>query len=402
MRAAVSKSSEAPTRPINSIQVVSGLEIAHGGPSYSVPRLNELLIAAGVAGRIFADLTPGELANNEAATVVTFDRNFGTTLFLRKLHISGDMRRQLFNERGKVDILHSHGLWRMPNIYAARAARLFGVPHLVSSRGMLSRVALNFSRTSKALFWLAWQRAAIHQCACMHATSVSEYQEVRAFGVRRPIAIIRNGIDLPKLPSFHRMLPADGAPRARILLYFGRIHPKKGLNQLVSAWASLAPDFPDWRLRIVGPGEERDLQELAGLRCRIAQIVDRGRRLRRGEVATFAQSDLSSYPATTRTSASRCAESLACGRPVITTKETPWKDVETQKCGLVDRGRLGLDQGRPARRAGTPVEVLDEMGARGAAWVKNAFSWDQIGEEMARVYRWLCLGAARPDCVVLD
>jgi glycosyltransferase involved in cell wall biosynthesis len=355
-----------------------------------------------VAGRIFADLTPGELANNEAATVVTFDRNFGTTLFLRKLHISGDMRRQLFNERGKVDILHSHGLWRMPNIYAARAARLFGVPHLVSSRGMLSRVALNFSRTSKALFWLAWQRAAIHQCACMHATSVSEYQEVRAFGVRRPIAIIRNGIDLPKLPSFHRMLPADGAPRARILLYFGRIHPKKGLNQLVSAWASLAPDFPDWRLRIVGPGEERDLQELAGLAAALPRLSIEAAVYGEAKWRIFAQSDLFILPSHNENFGITVAESLACGRPVITTKETPWKDVETQKCGWwIEAGSASI---KAALRValGTPVEVLDEMGARGAAWVKNAFSWDQIGEEMARVYRWLCLGAARPDCVVLD
>jgi hypothetical protein len=62
---------------VNVVQVVSGLEIAHGGPSYSVPRLHWALGRAGIEDRIFADLVPGEAANNTDEGIVTTDRQFG-------------------------------------------------------------------------------------------------------------------------------------------------------------------------------------------------------------------------------------------------------------------------------------------------------------------------------------
>lgn len=392
---------EIATQALRAVQVVSGLEIAHGGPSYSVPRLNDALIAGGLEGRIYADLTLGELANNAAHTVATFDRRFGATPFLRKLHISDGMQRRLLDGRGEVDIIHSHGLWRMPNIYAARAARRHGVPHVVSPRGMLSPVALDFSRASKALFWLVWQRAAIEQCACVHATSFSEYQEVRDLGIRCPVAIIPNGIDLPNLPLFHRLPVGNGIGRERTLLYIGRIHPKKGITDLVQAWAAVARDFPDWRLRIIGPGEERRLQELNSIAAALPRLSIEAAVYGEAKWRAFAEADLFILPSHNENFGITVAESLACGRPVITTKGTPWNDVETQNCGWwIDTGPVSIEAAlRVAFDA--PVDVLDAMGTRGAAWVKHAFSWDRIGEEMARVYCWLCLGAKMPDYVIV-
>jgi len=402
MTVAAENNSESAARALRAIQVVSGLEIAHGGPSYSVPRLNEALVAAGIEGRIYADLTPGELANNAADSVVTFDRRFGTVPLLRKLHISGAMYRRLLDDGGEIDIIHSHGLWRMPNIYAARAARRHGIPHVIAPRGMLSRVALDFSRTSKALFWFLCQRTAIEQCACVHATSMSEYREVRNLGIRCPIAVIPNGIDMPKPRSIHRLRRAQGAPRERTLLYIGRIHPKKGINSLVRAWAAVAPGFVDWRLRIIGPGEERHLRELDSVAAAVPRLSIEAPIYGEAKWRAFADADLFILPSYNENFGITVAESLACGRPVITTKGTPWRSVETEKCGWwIDSGPESIEAAMRVA-LGTPAEVLDEMGERGAVWINRAFSWTRIGEEMARVYRWLRWGAPRPDCTTLD
>ena len=85
----------------------------------------------------------------------------------------------------------------MPNIEAARAARHAGKPLVHSPRGMLAPAALAFSRLKKRVFWRFFQGPAIRQAACLHATSEEEYQEIRVFGLVQPVAIIRNGINLP-------------------------------------------------------------------------------------------------------------------------------------------------------------------------------------------------------------
>jgi glycosyltransferase involved in cell wall biosynthesis len=383
---------------MKAVQVVSGLEVAHGGPSYSVPRLNDALIAAGVEGKIFADLMSGDVATGTADKVVTFDRSFGKALLLRKLHISGDMQRRLLGDRDHFDIVHSHGLWRMPNIYAARAAQRHRIPHVISPRGMLSRVALGFSRSSKTLFWHVMQKSAVLDAACLHATSQSEHDELRALGINRPIAILPNGIDLPD--AAHLSTPPRGNA-LRTLLFLGRIHPKKGLDILIAAWARIAPRYPEWRLRIVGPADDRHARELHGLisdhnapRVSIDEPAYDDTKWR-----IYSEADLFVLPTRNENFGLTVAESLACRRPVIVTKGAPWAGVETHRCGWwVDANERALAEGL-VTALGMPDDVLNAMGLRGEAWMKQAFSWNGIGVEMVRVYAWALGRGDRPDCV---
>jgi glycosyltransferase involved in cell wall biosynthesis len=379
------------------VQVVSGLEIAHGGPSYSVPRLNGALIAASVEGTIFADLTPGDLSNGVAEAVITFDRSFGNAPFLRKLHISADMQRRLLGNQDRFDIVHSHGLWRMPNIYAARAARRHNIPHIISPRGMLSPVALSFSRSSKGLFWRTMQKAAVLEAACLHATSQSEHDEFRALGIRRPIAILPNGIDLPD--ASHLSSPRGGAPRT--LLFFGRIHPKKGLDMLILAWVRIAARYPGWRLRIVGPGEPAHLLDLKLLVAtrQAPRISIEGPVYGEAKWRIYSEADLFVLPTYNENFGLTVAESLACRRPVIVTKGAPWAGVETHRCGWwVDANEHALADGLTTALS-MPADVLDAMGRRGEAWMRQAFAWNSIGVEMARIYDWALGHGERPDCV---
>src|SRR3954454_1611376 len=103
---------------------------------------------------------------------------------------------------------------------------------------MLSPTALAFSAARKRMFWKLLQGPVIRRAVCLHATSGQEYAELRAFGLRHPIAVIPNGIDLPgEMPA---EMPAEipgSAPLAsgcaadeREVLSLGRMHPKKGLE----------------------------------------------------------------------------------------------------------------------------------------------------------------------------
>jgi glycosyltransferase involved in cell wall biosynthesis len=80
----------------------------------------------------------------------------------------------------------------------------------------------------------------------LHATSQQEAEEFRALDLRQPIAVIPNGVSLS--PAGPRPSSPNSQPRTRTLLFLSRIHPKKGLLNLVSAWALARPN--GWRVVI--------------------------------------------------------------------------------------------------------------------------------------------------------
>jgi glycosyltransferase involved in cell wall biosynthesis len=381
------------------VQVVAGLEWAHGGPAYSVPRLNRALCEAGVDARVFSSNVPGIPANDADDAVIMFRRQFGLTFGLRKLQMSTDLKRRLLDPAEKIDILHSHGLWRLPNLYAAHAALKREVPHVVSVRGMLSETALGLSKRSKHLFWTMGQKRALETTACYHATSEMELEHIRRFGITGPIAVVPNGVDLPTVSG--RAATRNLKSGLRTLLFLGRIHPIKGIDTLVEAWSRVSPHFPDWRLRIVGPGDASHV-ELVRRQIHnnsVSRVTLEGAMDGEAKFEAFANADLFVLPSQSENFGLTVAESLACRRPVIVTKGAPWAGVVTQGCGWwVDHGVDAMVAALETSLA-TPDAELDAMGLRGEAWVRAAFSWNGIGQEMARAYRWLLAQGPRPDCV---
>ena len=147
----------------------------------------------------------------DTATRTYADRRFAQDLTrvpgLRALRCSAAFSAALKEAAATADIVHDHGLWLLPNLQAGWAAAASGKAFVVSPRGMLSPAALAFSAAKKRVFWKLLQGPVIRRAVCLHATSGQEYAELRAFGLRHPIAIIPNGIELPA------GRPAPAAPR---------------------------------------------------------------------------------------------------------------------------------------------------------------------------------------------
>lgn len=383
------------------VQVLAGIEVERGGPSYSVPRLNAAVRAAGVDSVLLAGLASGKATPPTDDTVQVFPRIFDALPGARKLELCPGIARRLDDQSNPIDIIHSHGLWRMPNIDAARAARRRGVPMVVSPRGMLSGEALRISPLGKRLFAALGQRRALEGTTCFHATSEAEHDDIRRLGLKAPIAVIPNGVDLPAVPQLGWSRAAGSSPEQRTALFLGRIHPIKGIETLVEAWCRVAPTFPQWRLRIVGPGEPHHIADLKDLiAARVApRIFMEGALAGEAKLRAFAQADLFVQPSISENFGLTVAESLASRRPVIVTKGAPWAGVVEHQCGWwIDTGQEALAECLSEALA-TPMYELDAMGARGAAWVSDAFAWEGIGRQMAEVYRWSVGRSPLPDCV---
>lgn len=281
------------------------------------------------------------------------------------------------------DIVHLHGLWMYPGLAVLNWHRRTGRPYVYSVHGMLSPVALGFGRWKKAIVRRLFQDRALAQATRLHATTPNEAEEIRAYGLSGPVAVVPLGIHPTPLPA----LPAPTLPRT--LLSLGRLHPKKGLDRLVTAWAQLEPRFPKWQLHLVGPdegGHSADLQRLAR-RLGVERLSIRPPIYGAERDLCLATASLFVLPTRSENFALTVAESLMMQTPVIATKGAPWPGLVDHHCGW------WIEQGvEPLTQALAEAMALDDatrqqMGRNGRAWMLHDYSWDAVSEKMMDVYR---------------
>lgn len=385
------------------MHVVAGLDPADGGPSYSVPRLCEALAAMG-ADPVLLSVAAGRDPPCDTRQGGYRDQRFAQDAArvpgLRALRCSAGFSAALKEAAAAADLVHDHGLWLLPNLQAGWTAAAARKPFVVSPRGMLSPPALAFSRLKKRVFWALLQGPVMRRAACLHATSEQEYDELRTFGLRHPIAVIPNGIDLPvPFPDTR-----DGTARERIALWLGRMHPKKGLELLLQAWARVEPARPDWRLSLVGPGEERYVGELRAMSrgLGLGRVSFDGPVYGAAKGEVYRAADLFVLPSLNENFGLTVAEALAAGTPVIATIGTPWSKVESEGCGWWIEPKSDALAATLTKATAMPRPALREMGGRGRAWMARDFSWDRVARDIAELYAWLVDRTEPPPSVRLN
>ena len=387
---------------LNCLHVIAGLNASAGGPSRSASSLCDALAESGVGVVLVAQRLAAE---SDADMVLPRNRSVivesvpAYALFRGRLSPTlGHRLRELTADRGMV-LIHSHGLWLQCNRVAAQVASRRAVPHIVSPRGMLEPWAFRYRFWKKFPFWHLWQRRVLQEAALLCATSAKEAEGFRRLGFRQPIAIIPNGVDMPRTVS----PPRSVAPTTRTALFLSRIHPVKGLEDLVQAWSAVRPD--GWHCLVAGPDEEgyevriREAVARAGLQeCfTFAGPVSGDRK-----AELFRSADLFVLPTKSENFGVAIAEALAYEIPVITTWGAPWSCLREHRCGWwID---LGAEPLAAALReaCALPVETLREMGRRGRCLVAEEFAWPRIGASMHAVYQWVSHGGEPPSCVRLD
>jgi glycosyltransferase involved in cell wall biosynthesis len=299
-------------------------------------------------------------------------------------------------EHAGSSVIHDQGLWLLNNHAAVEVARKSGTPVVVSPRGTLEPWAMNHKAFKKKIAWSLYQKKDLDSVDLLHATSQQEAANFRELGLRKPIAILPNGVDLPQWQE--RTVPIDGK---KTILFLSRVHPKKGLLNLVTAWQQVKA--PGWRIVIAGPDEAGHKQEVmaaintAGLQDSFEFIgpVDDVAKWDR-----YFEADLFVLPTYSENFGIVIAEALACGVPVITTTGTPWRELQTHNCGWwVETGAEPLAEALRSAVALTDSE-RGEMGQRGRTLVADYYSWAKIAKDMARAYAWVLGAGITPEFIL--
>jgi glycosyltransferase involved in cell wall biosynthesis len=362
-----------------------------GGVSQVVADLSRKIAAQGVTVKVFGLEDAAWNVDDESAWTGA-PASTVRALGPNSLGYSPAMARQLMD--WEPDVLHLHGIWTHPSRSVLQWARRSRRPYIISVHGMLGSVALSFSPRKKALSRWLFQDAAFLAASAFHATCMKEAEEIRAFGLRQPIAIIPNGTDIPAGRS-HR------TPSEPFVLSLGRIHPKKGLDRLILAWAQISAEFPAWRLRVTGTSEMNHACELKKLTQEhdLDTVDITGPVFGSEKTALLASAELFALPTRHENFALTVAESLAVSRPVISTKGAPWAGLESNGCGWwIDHGVEAMAAALRSAMS-LPSEERQAMGERGRAWMARDFGWESIAAQMIDVYRWLISGEKQPACI---
>lgn len=373
--------------------VVSGLS-SKGGPTYTVPSLCRSLGEQGVSV-VLNSLSPETF---ETEGFYTY-KSHPASSFIRRLGLSSSLRRSLVKAASDADVIHSHMMWMMPNIYpgvvikATRSRALL----VMSPRGTLDPWEYNSHKLQKRIAWLAGQRMNLAISACLHATAVMECEHFRGLGLRAPVAVIPNGVDIPDVAQF----PLERKDRRR-LLFLARIAPKKGVDLLLRAWRIVQANSPDWELQIAGDpnGDYLDRMRNLAAELRVERVTFDCPVSEQRKWELYRNADL--YVLATRGDnwAVSVSDALSFGVPAIVSKEAPWHGLESNGAGWwID---LSVDALSDCLRHAMDQEdhVLKAMGQRGRQWMMREFSWMGVGEKMKATYQWLLTGGSAPAWVV--
>lgn len=368
------------------IQTIASTRLDFGGPSRSVPALCNALLKLGIANELVTT-RPSEGLH---ACNLPVDRQFvhlvpERNLLQQLVHGSPFcecLRGRLQSPQG-MPLVHDHAIWLANNHSVARFCRQRSIRRIVSPRGMLGSWAMGHSKWKKRLAWNLFQKRDLQSANGFHATSEQEAEEIRTLGFKQPIAVVPNGVDFPDaLPD-----RTDGS--AQQFLFMSRIHPKKGLDNLVRAWKAARVAENGWRLKIVGPDEN-------GYRHQIEKLVD-DLELRRSinfhnEVGDtekwqmYVDSDFFILPSFNENFGIVIAEALAAGVPTIASKNTPWSAIESMELGWwVDNDIATLTEAIRAAVSSSPTRRA-QMGQRASHWIREEFSWLNAGKQLASFY----------------
>lgn len=293
-----------------------------------------------------------------------------------------------------ADLVHVHGLWTFPTSLAARFARSLRKPYVITPHGMLDRWSRRRSKWKKRVWAAAFENENLRSAAALHFFNREEREEAQDVVDGLPSFVLPNGVSLSEFASLPGraslskwLVPTQGE---RVLLFLGRLHPKKGFDVLLPALATVSRRCA-FQLLVAGPDEGGYRAEVARLAAD-AGVTERvhflGEVLGEDKRRLLGGADLFVLPSHQEGDSIAIKEALASGLPLLVSDKCHCPEVATSGAGLVV-----ADSVRPMAEAleALCTEAEPSLSARRerARILAQRYDWGELISRLADEYRRL-------------
>jgi glycosyltransferase involved in cell wall biosynthesis len=277
----------------------------------------------------------------------------------------------------RSDIIHCVGYWSPLAILVSLAAKIHGIPYIVSPAGALP--LFGRSKCRKALFnWMVGKRF-VRKAAGWIAVTKSELPDFMNYGVpAEHIAIIPNGVVEAEYAfcdeSFS--LLEKRLPSYPFILFMGRLNPIKGPDLLLEAFVRFHHDYPNVSLVFAGPDEGMKISlEQRAAACGLTEKIRFIGFVGGAEkTAVYHAATVLVVPSRMEAMSIVAVEAGICGKPVLMTDQCGLNDPAEINPGLVVQASVeGLADG--LRLAFTDLDRLTAWGNKWQSLVRERFLW---------------------------
>jgi poly(glycerol-phosphate) alpha-glucosyltransferase len=299
------------------------------------------------------------------------------------------------------DVVYSIGLWK----YFSRACLKWHLktngPYIVAPHGMLDPWALQNHKIRKAVLMRLYQRSHLENAACIRALNTAEFAAIRQLKLKNPVCIIPNGVDLPQIAE-----PVPSAAEPLTVLFLGRLHPKKGIEQLLKAWKQFVTQTSQpVLLKIVGWGDEpytKLLQQSVEEDRLEATVTFTGPLFGDEKQAAFRGASAFILPSFSEGMPMTVLEAWSYRLPVIMTPHCNIPEGKIHEASIECQPSAASILDALNRFGEMSLEERRLMGRNGRLLVERQFTWEKVSHDLAKVYDWLAKTADWPDCVTRE
>jgi glycosyltransferase involved in cell wall biosynthesis len=385
------------------VNTVCHLDPKYGGLSSVVPQLASAVNAVGRCEALLAGFCrPGEQFIPELSDSTRVQHwPYSRLDWLQNAAARRSFRELIAPSSG----LHIHGLWQSSTGMVAPLARKLKKPYVVSAHGMLESWALGTKRWKKAAYAAIFEHRNLAGAHCLQALTDAEACDYRRFGLRNPIALVPNGVNLVEDATSNMFLERFPELRGkRLILFLGRIHYKKGLDILCRAWARIERAWPEAHLVLAGPDFENTqagIEQLVDELHLRARVTFTGMLHNRQKWSAFAASECLILPSYSEGLSVSVLEALGTRLPVIVTENCNLPEVARRDCGWVIKPACEDIVCALEDLLNTPSARLREIGCNGRDLVEQRYSWPVVGRQMTAIYEWV-QGGGKPTDVEIQ
>lgn len=353
-----------------------------GGMGLSTVALHRQFLGMGVDSTLCS--TYGEAPQKPVKGVFEFRR-----IKPDFLYYSPGLRERARQLVASADVIHGHGLYVGTNYLMGAEARRQRRPLVYHTHGFLDPWILNRSRWKKRLVHWLFEDANFQHARLWRALTSKEADQIRSQGIKGPIIVVPVGLDVADFDLPFRagdeiqtpLIPSLVNQHRFRAVFVSRLHPKKGLDILLSAWASLAAERREWELIIAGPDEggyaatvDRTIGQL-GLTGSVRRV---GKVSHESKVKLLKSADMFVLPSYSEGFTSAILEAMAAALPVVATRECNFPELFQQGGGW--ECSVNLDSLTTALREALTASEAErrQRGAAGRQLLERDYTWESV------------------------